>query len=210
MALSPFISFTAGFIASFLGTLPFGPINLSVVDTTIKKNLQAGLWFALAAAIVEIGQSFVAIHCSMFITDFLKSSPWLSIGIALLFIVLGILFFFKKSIQNNDPAKKKKGNSFIRGILISIVNIQAIPFWIFVLTYLDTVQMIHLDTGQQLNFILLFLVGVALGKFLALLLFGVLSEAISKRTNFLNKWMNKILGGIFIFIGLLQFVQLYT
>ena len=210
MALSPFISFMAGFIASFLGTLPFGPINLSVVDTTIKQNLRAGLWFALAAAIVEIGQSFVAIHCSMFITDFLQSSPWLSIGIAFLFIVLGILFFFKKNIQSSDTGDKKKRNNFVRGILISIVNIQAIPFWIFVLTYLETVQMIQLNTSQRLNFILLFLIGVAIGKFLALLLFGVLSEAISKRTDFLNKWMNKILGSIFIFIGLLQLVQLYT
>ena len=209
MTLSPFAAFMAGLIASFLGTLPFGPINLSVVNTTIKKSFQAGLWFALAAAIIEIGQSFVAIHCSMLIIDFLQSSPWFTLAIALLFIVLGIAFLLKKNTQKVEEAPKKS-NSFLRGLFISIINIQAIPFWIFVLTYLETAQMIELNTNQQLNIILLFLLGVCIGKFLALLLFGLLSKVISQRSGFLNQWMNKIMGGIFIFIGLLQLVQLYN
>ena len=169
MALSPFLSFIIGFIAAFLGSLPFGPINLSVVDTTIRQSLNAGLRFALAAAIIEIGQSFIAVHCSMFITQFIESSPWVSISIALIFIAIGTTFLFKKKVGKVKEEKTKKENSFIRGLLISAVNMQAIPFWIFILTYLETAQMIHLNTSQRLSYILLFLAGVAIGKFLALL-----------------------------------------
>lgn len=208
MALTPLLSFLIGLIASFLGTLPFGPINLSVVDATLRKSLQAALWLAFAAALVEILQSFVALHCSMWISDIVQSSRWVKLGTFILFVGLGLFFFRKKSIEKADSASKKGGN-FLRGLIIALLNPQAIPFWLFVLTYLETAQMIHLDTRQQVPYILLFLLGVAMGKFLALLCFGLMSNVIKNRTKFLNQWMNKILGIILLLIGLYQGVQIF-
>ena len=208
MALTPFFSFAIGWIASFLGTLPFGPINLSVVDTTLRKNLQAAMWLAFAAALVEILQSFVALHCSMWISDAVQSSPVLKILAFVLFIGLGLAFFFKKNLQKVDKAQK--GGNFLRGLIISLLNPQAIPFWVFVLTYLESAQMIHLSSNQKLNLVLMFLLGVALGKFIALLGFGLLSRTIRGKTDFINQWMNKIIGSILIFIGIYQGIQIFA
>ena len=55
------MQFLFGLIGSFLGGVAFGPINLSVVDITLKKNFAAALRFCFAAALVEIGQATIAI-----------------------------------------------------------------------------------------------------------------------------------------------------
>ena len=209
MVLTPVLSFIIGLIASFLGALPFGPINLSVVDTTVRKSLQAGLWLALAAALVEILQSFVAVHCSMWISQAIQASPWVKIAAFILFIGLGLFFFFKKGIKK-EKEEQKSGGNFVRGMIISLLNPQAIPFWIFVLTYLEMTQMIEINTQQKLHLVLLFLLGVAVGKFLALLGFGLLSKTIRNKTDFINQWMNKIIGTILIIIGIFQGFQIFT
>lgn len=210
MEINIFLAFTVGWIASFLGTLPFGPINLSVVDTTINRSFRAALWMALAAAIVEIVQSFIALHCSMFINDYLQNSPIVKVAALILFLGLGLAFFFKKASQNKPEQENTKGNSFIKGFFIALVNPQAIPFWIFVLAYLDTAQMIHLDSHLGFQVVIGFLLGVSIGKFCALLLFGLLSRFISNKTTTLNLWMNKIIGSILILIALIQGINYLT
>ena len=55
----------------------------------------------------------------------------------------------------------------------------------------------------------LLLIGVVLGKFAALSLFGLLSNVINRRTAFLQQWTDKITGGILIALGLLQSFQFF-
>lgn len=198
--------FAVGWLASFLGTLPFGPINLSVVSRTVKDSLRAGLWFALAAALIEIGQSFVALHCSALINQYLDSSPWIKWGTAGLFILLGLFFMLKREQQQTEEAvKNRKDNNFLAGIIISILNLQAIPFWIFILTYLDMSHHIRIDASISLSGIALFLLGVSSGKFAALALFGLLSQTVKGHVQSLKYWMNKVIGFILLLIGIFQF-----
>lgn len=200
--------FLVGWLASFLGTLPFGPINLSVVSRTVKESLRAGLWFAFAAAIVEILQSFIALHCSTYISQYLNSSPWIKWTTATLFVLIGLFFMLKKE-KEKDVAemKEKKDNNFLAGILISVLNFQAIPFWIFVLTYLDMSLHIRIDASVSLLGIALFLVGVSSGKFAALALFGFASQRVKGRVHQLKYLMNKIIGTILMLIGIFQFIS---
>lgn len=200
--------FLVGWLASFLGTLPFGPINLSVVSRTVKESLRAGLWFAFAAAIIEIFQSFIALHCSAFISQYLESSPWVKWTTATLFILIGLFFILKKEkekIISEKPAKKD--NNFLAGVFISILNFQAIPFWIFVLTYLDMSHHIRIDASLSLLGIALFLIGVSTGKFAALALFGFASQRVKGRVHQLKYLMNKIIGTILMLIGIFQFIS---
>ena len=62
MAVSTISVFFIALVASFGGTLPFGPINLSVVNTTINRSFKAALRFSTAAALVEILQALVAVR----------------------------------------------------------------------------------------------------------------------------------------------------
>ena len=199
--------FFIGWLASFLGALPFGSINLSVVDTTIKKNLRAGLSFSIAAAVVEILQSFIAVHCNMAISHFFENSTWVPIAIIVLFLGIGLAFMLKKQKPQTPDTNNNKKNSFLKGITIALLNPQALPFWIFVLAYLEKDQMIMITLHQGISFIFLFLLGVAIGKFSALAIFSLLSKYISQRSQFLSLWMNKIIGSVLILIGLAQAYQ---
>ncbi len=197
--------FAIGWLASFLGTLPFGPINLSVVSRTVKDSLRAGLWFALAAALVEIAQSFIALHCSALINQYLDT-PWIKWATAGLFILLGLVFMLRREkIQEEEDMGKRKDNNFLAGIIISVINFQAIPFWIFILTYLDMSHHVRIDTSLSLGGIALFLFGVSTGKFAALTLFGLASQSVKNRVSQLKFWMNKVIGFILLLIGIFQF-----
>ncbi|MBX2872812.1 MAG: LysE family transporter [Saprospiraceae bacterium] len=199
--------FAIGWLASFLGTLPFGPINLSVVSRTVKDSLRAGLWFAFAAALIEIAQSFIALHCSALINQYLDSSPWIKWVTAGLFILLGLVFMLRREKAQEEDSSNRKDNNFLAGIIISVINFQAIPFWIFILTYLDMSHHVRIDTSLSLGGIALFLIGVSTGKFAALSLFGLASQSVKNRVHQLKFWMNKIIGFILLLIGIFQFLS---
>ena len=46
---------------SFVGTIPFGMVNMAVADIAIRKGMQAGILFSLGAAIVEFGQGMITV-----------------------------------------------------------------------------------------------------------------------------------------------------
>ncbi len=209
MTLGPFIVFGIAFLITFVGTLPFGPINLSVVDTSINRSFKGALEFSIAAAIVEILQSFVALHCSYLIGGLFSESLVTKIIGIIVFFSLGLIFWLKKpKSQLEETCKESKRGNYLRGFIISIVNFQAIPFWIFVLTYLEMSKMIVLNTSMPLTLVIVFLLGVLLGKFAGLALFAVIGRTLKQRIASINKMMNKIIGGFLFLIGVVQLVQL--
>lgn len=199
--------FILGFFSSYLGTIPPGPINLSVVDATIKQSLKVARIMAFGAALVEILQCIVALNFGLLVIDTIDNSPYIRISIFVIFVLIGLLFFFKKEYQTKpkDEEKKKKQNAstFIKGAIIGALNPQAIPFYVFFLALYRSLGwfVFELDT------VLFFVIGISLGKFLSLLSYAYLSRIIVKRVSSLSLWINKILGVVLIIIGLMQIVK---
>lgn len=192
------------FIISFLGTLPLGPINLSMVDVTLRNNLRAGFWFSVAAAFVEMGQSVVALQGSSWISQFLTNSIWTKVIVFAVFCTLGLLFFFKKNTAINQDISVRRGKHFAYGLLIAFLNPQAIPFWLVVLALLESAQIMSIHMGSPLLNIASFLLGTSLGKLGALMLFGILSEPIVRRASVIRNNLNRIIGLILIVLGISQ------
>ncbi len=211
VAIYPFFAFFIALGVSFGSAIPFGPINLSVIDTTIRNNLKCGVLFSLAAALVEIVQAMIALFCSAWIADFFSKSPAIKVGAFILFIALGFFFLFKKDIKKKEDTPKGKSQiaNFFKGALIALANPQTLPFWIFVLTYLETVQMIPINASQPWSIIIAFAIGVSVGKFLGLFLFSLLSHRISKKSNKITNVTNKVIGYFLIFIGVIQGIQAF-
>jgi len=201
------IHFLAGFIASFLGTLPFGPINLSMVDTTIKGGMKVGLRFSIAAAIVEIGQSLFAYNFGMWITQYLEHNIWIQLSVFVVLFAIGALFFMRKGREDADIETQRKTSPFLRGAIIGMLNPQALPFWVAVIAALKSSAWVSFGMW---DFILLFLFGVSLGKLVALLLYGKMSLLIVSRITSLSHWMNRIIGGIFIALALVQGAKIFV
>ncbi|MDX1943241.1 MAG: LysE family transporter [Saprospiraceae bacterium] len=191
-------------IVSFIGSLPFGPINLVMIDTTLKNSFRSGMSFAIAAAIVEMGQSLVALHGSVFINQVIVSGPWFKVFGFIIFLILGLAFFFKKNQEHSKKERRFQDNHFLKGFVVAFLNPQAIPFWVIMLAVLHSSQMMSVDAHSPWVLVIAFLVGAALGKLCALMLFGLLSQRIIYRMAIIRSNLNRIIGIILIAIGMFQ------
>lgn len=202
-----FLHFILGFFSSYLGTIPPGPINLSVVDATIKKSMKVAKIMALGAGLVEILQCVVALNFGLLVVDTIDNSPSIRISIFVIFVLIGLFFFFKKEYQTQtqkeEKKKEKNASNFIKGAIIGALNPQAIPFYVFFLALYRSLGWFIF----QLDMVLFFVIGIALGKFLSLLSYAYLSRIIVKRVSSLSLWVNKILGTVLIIIGLMQILK---
>lgn len=200
MMESSFLYFFVGFIACFIGTIPFGPINLTVVKTTVDYNRNRGTEVALAASIVEVFEALIAICFGMVISAFLESNVGIKLFIALVFVVLAIVIFTRKPDPALKDARDDQQSFFKKGLLIAALNPQAVPFWIFALAAIS--QYFEFEY-MGLN-LALFLVGVFVGKILALYGFVVASGYLKTHLQESSLLVNRILAGILLFIGISQ------
>lgn len=190
-----------GLLASFLGTLPFGPINLTVVKITVDYSRLRGMEVAVAASLVEILQVSIAVWFGMVITAFLADNVLFRFTVAAVFIGLAVYIYFHSgdevSLRDNGAAEK---SFFRRGVVIAALNPQAVPFWVFALAAID--QYFQFDyTGAVL---FLFLAGVAVGKLLALYGFVVASDYLKTHLKQSSRLVNCLLAAILMVIGLGQ------
>lgn len=197
-------------IVSFLGSLPFGPINLVMIETTLKNSLRAGVPFAIAAATVEMGQSLVALYGSVFINQLIQSGPWFKLFGFFVFLMLGLVFFFKKSQETAPEGRRLSNNHFLKGLMVAFLNPQAIPFWVIMLAFLHSAQLMNINAHSSFAVVFAFLLGAALGKLCALVLFGILSQRIIYKISIVRNHLNRIIGIILIAIGMFQGILALT
>jgi len=175
-----------------------------MIDTTLKNSLRTSFWFAIAAALVEMGQSLIALHGSSWFTALIEKGPWLKIGGFFFFLLIGTLFFFRKSNEDRVTTNHFQNNFFLKGFVVALLNPQAIPFWVIMLTLLSSTSFIRISSESHTADIVSFIMGASCGKLGALLLFGVLSERIINRSHLIRNHINRIIGIILISIGMFQ------
>ena len=131
-----FSLFFIGLFFSFIGSIPPGTINVSVLQLSIAGHFRTAMRFALAATIVEFIYASIAIHFQFAITSSEVIQANFHVISASVMLILGII--------NLWPVKSKSrlresfaASGFRRGLLISILNPLAIPFWIGVTAFLQ-------------------------------------------------------------------------
>ncbi|MFN7120011.1 MAG: LysE family transporter [Saprospiraceae bacterium] len=204
MSISALSVFFIALLISFFGSLPFGPINLVMIDTTLKHSLRASWWFAVAAALVEMGQSLVALYGSSWVVQLMEGGPWIKLTGFMIFLLLGILFLLKKGKDSTVPTNGFQRSFFVKGLLVAVMNPQAIPFWVIMLALLSSTISLHISAESQTSQLFSFIMGASFGKLGALLLFGILSERIISRSTLIRQHINRIIGIILISIGMFQ------
>lgn len=189
------------FLVSYIGSLPFGVLNLTTVDIAIHKGMLKAFWFALAVVLVESIQAFIALFFSGFLTENPQIEAGIEIAIIPIMFFIGVYYFRKK------PNKEKHADdfsSFGKGIILSILNPLAIPFWFFWGT-IFTVQKLLIPS---LFYILCFVLGVVVGSLCALMTYAYIGKLIATRLQLINKWIDKIIGVILMGLALAQLIRL--
>lgn len=198
--VNPLHYFFVGLAACFIGTIPFGPINMSVVKATVDYDRRRGIEVALAASIVEIFQALIAISFGLVISRYLDTNFIIQFFLAFIFIVLAIFVVTRKPRSSFNSETNKQGSFFRKGLLIAALNPQAIPFWIFALASISQ----YFAFEYVGIYLLSFLLAVFIGKFAALYCFVVASSYLKTHLQESGQFVNRLLAAILLLIGLSQ------
>lgn len=143
-------AFIVGFIFSFLGSIPPGTLNVLVLQLGMENKVKIAMRFALAVAIIEYPYAWIAVVFE----DLITSSPIITknfqlIG-ALVMTAIGLMMVWSAR-KPSEFSVKFSESGFRRGLILSILNPQAIPFWIAVTAYLKVEGWINLDTNTRIH-----------------------------------------------------------
>jgi len=197
---TPLLYFFVGFAACLLGTIPFGPINLTVVKTTVDHDARRGTEIAIAGSLIEILEALIAIWFGMVISSFLESNLAIKLGIGLLFVILAVVVVTRESKPAMVDKPPGQESFFKKGLLIAALNPQAVPFWIFALAAISQ----YFEFEYMGITLAAFLAGVFLGKMTALYGFVLASTYLKTHLQESSTLINKVLASVLLFIGVTQ------
>ena len=157
----------------------------------------AAIRFALAAALVEYPYAYVAVRFEdlLFSTAVIESNFEL-IG-AIVMIALGVISWWNHRKPGNKQGRFMS-SGFRRGIIISLLNPLAIPFWIGVTAYLRFQGWVEFNTELDYH---LYVAGVSTGTFALLLVVTLLSSKLGERFSE-SKWIRLMPAIAFLLLGI--------
>ena len=160
--------------------------------------------FAIAAGLIEYPYVLIAVKFESWIT----SSPMVVANFQIItgsvMILLGIVNLW----STTNPTKftnKLQDSGFRKGLLISIANPLAIPFWVGVTAYLRSNEWVDTSGGN----IYLYALAVSLGTVALLSVVAVLAKKTAPLLQ-QNKVVKKLPGWIFIGLGVYTFARYFV
>lgn len=197
--------FLVGTAFSFLGSVPPGTLNLSVLQLGLDGKTKVAWRFALAVTIIEYPYTWLAIQFEYWITSnpLVIENFQLITAIVMTTIGVGNIYSARKP---STMTERFQSSGFRRGLILSILNPLALPFWIGVTAYLKAQGWIDLSTTFLLHS---YVLGTSVGVFLLLALFIVLAKRMAGYAN-QNSWVKLVPGVTLLILGLYAFLQYFT
>lgn len=195
-----------GLAFSFVGSIPPGTINLSVMQLSLQGNLAAALRFALAAALVEYPYAWIAVEFEDLITSNVGITTNFQLISALVMILIGIAALWMQGKESRGILKTMQESGFRKGVLISIFNPLAIPFWIGVTAYLRYEQWIALRGNSD---VLLYVLGISIGTFACLSLLAFSARPLAPLFQ-KDRILKRIPGFIFLGLGIVSMAEYFS
>ncbi|MTH15084.1 LysE family transporter [Flavobacterium sp. LC2016-01] len=202
-----FTPLLSGFIAAAIGIIPPGLINMTAAKINMKEGKKNALWFVIGAVLVIFFQVSVAVLFARVIDNRPDVVTLLREVGFVIFAILTIYFLFiAKEPKSKKKAKIKKSSKksrFFLGMLLSGLNFFPIPYYVVVSV---TLASYHLFAFEN-NIIFTFVLGSVLGSFAALYSYIAFFGRIEKKTDYLMRNMNTIIGSI---TGLVAIATLFN
>ncbi len=196
--------FLIGLVFSFIGSIPPGTLNILVLQLGMENKVKTALRFALAVAIIEYPYAWIAVQFEYLIT----SSPIVLDNFQLLgasvMTILGIIGLWSARKPTSFSVRLQE-SGFVRGLILSILNPQAIPFWIGVTAYLKVQGWIDLSTTWRLHS---YVFGTAVGAMLLLSIIALMAQKVSHLFTH-TRLIQMIPGGVLLGLGLFGFIRYF-
>ncbi|WP_159949596.1 LysE family transporter [Polaribacter septentrionalilitoris] len=196
--------FLFGFLFAFLGYTPPSVLNMTALKIRIDSNQKEFTKFSLGVSLIV----FVQASLSIYLTNYVSKNPEF---LALLeklgvIVLLGLsIYFFKKNTKEKRQIKHKKEtkNSFLTGLLLSTLNMFAIPFFSGVTAFLVGFNMMNFEVVS----IFIFVIGSVTGAYVILYLYGKYAPKIQQKTGSFTQNINLILCYITAGFALFTFLK---
>ena len=190
-----------GFTSSFIGTLPLGMLNLTVLQLSLADRQKQAIAFSLGATVIE----FVQIGVTLLGMNVLLAIPQLSNIFSIISIPILVYLAVKnlKKDSNTEGGALTPKSTFYQGIVLGFANVIVYPFWL--LWGNIFVQNGWLTPTPMAYFYFSF--AAALGTFGAFLFFILLGKILWKRLTRLQGIIDKLIA--YTFLGFAAF-QFYT
>ena len=167
--------FLIGAIISFIGSIPPGTLNLSVLQLGLEHKTKVALRFSLAVAIVEYPYAWIGVVFE----DLITSSPVIvdnfQLITAVVMLVIGA-FSIWSARKPSEFSVRFNESGFRRGIVLSILNPMAIPFWVAYTAFLKSQGWIDVSTQWLVHS---YVLGTSVGVMILLVLFTFLAQRLS-------------------------------
>jgi threonine/homoserine/homoserine lactone efflux protein len=196
------ITFFIAFFFSFIGTIPPGTLNLSVIQMGLEHRVQQAWRFSLAACVIEYIYGWIAVEFETLITSSTSITENFELITAIVMLVLGTasLMIVKKPTKITE---KFRESGVRRGLLLGILNPMALPFWVAMTAYVRSRGWVTLDTTVELH---AYLLGIALGGFALLMAFFLLARKLIQYFEG-NIFMKKIPGITLLVLGVYALIS---
>lgn len=196
--------FFLGFIFSFIGSIPPGTLNMSILQLALQGKVSIATRFAVAVAIVEYPYAWIGVQFEYWLT----SSPMVVENFQLIAAVvmtgLGIINLLPAR-QPTGLAKKFSESGFRRGLALSILNPMAIPYWMGFTAYMKAQGWISLSSIGLLHS---YVLGTSVG---ALALLSVVIFFAQRLAPYVSgsRWIKIIPGLVLLGLGLYAFAKYF-
>jgi threonine/homoserine/homoserine lactone efflux protein len=195
-------AFLIGFIISFIGSIPPGTLNLSVLQLGLEGKIKKALRFALAVAIIEYPYAWIGVEFEDWITSTPTVVENFRLITAIVMTSLGILSLLRVRKPSVSPGGFSE-SGFRRGIVLSILNPMAIPFWVAITAYFKAHAWIDLSTPGLVH---TYVLATSVGAMALLSCFVLLANRLAHYVK--DSLIVKLIPGIILLVlGLYAFVK---
>jgi threonine/homoserine/homoserine lactone efflux protein len=204
--------FLLTFFISFVGSIHPGPLNLSVIQTTLQKGIYQALLLTFGGIIPEIIYGYLAVEGIMIFEKYPVIFNVMQWAVVPILLFLGI----QQIIASQKPkpitkirvdASSNAVQGILRGFTLSITNPQLLPYWIVILINYQNYKFLKIN---ELSDKLLFVLGASLGAFALNYVYAYVAR---KQRERIFKYINEshfeqLIGYTFVLIGLLQGIKI--
>ena len=133
--MTALVNFLVGYLASFVGLIPPGLLNMTAAKIGVKQGRKPALIFSIGVIVVVCIQTGLGLAFARYIEQHPEIVDILQKVTLGIFLALTFYFFaLAKDTRREIPkgVKRSKTNRFLYGILLSALNMLPIPYWVYV------------------------------------------------------------------------------
>ncbi|MDB2587175.1 LysE family translocator [Flavobacteriaceae bacterium] len=205
--MTALVNFLVGYLASFVGLIPPGLLNMTAAKIGVKQGRKPALIFSIGVIVVVCIQTGLGLAFARYIEQHPEIVDILQKVTLGIFLALTFYFFvLAKDTRREIPkgVKRSKTNRFLYGILLSALNMLPIPYWVYVSISLSAMGWFFFNP-QVLGWAIF---GSAMGTFSMLLIYIYFFRRKLPIGNF-GFNLNYLLGAITGLISLITVIRIW-